>query len=212
MTLLQDSHYSDICQMITDFADEVNVHKTVIENSVERRDSPNIMCVFYTHPHQKDYLVVVPEHDTFANALPKISEALHLFRARGCSAVLIAVATKIAVNDVVYDSVNFFVASVNSAFIYYLPYTIHDLDSNQTPHVQWHDELSYIGEMAVAEMDQNGIDFINTIHAHVHVERAPFEASEVLNYLSYHGFALQALNEHNVVSYIDMSSFEIPKV
>jgi hypothetical protein len=202
MPILTDSNYEPLSHLIADFADEVDVHKTVIERSFEQRETPCIMCIFYSSAAQKDYLVIVSQQDSFAETLPKLSEVLHLFAARKSHSVLLTVPSKIAVNDVVYDSINFFVAAYQMAYIYYLPYTRTDTN------VIWHDDLSYIGELVLAELDQNGVDFVNILHAHVNIDAAPFEASEVLNYLSYHGFAIQSLNEHNVASYIDMSTFE----
>lgn len=202
MSLTTDSRYENICHLIEDFEDEVNIHKSIVETAVLGKETPCPMLVFYHNAIQKDYLIVVHNSDNFNDTLPKLSEALHLYQARNCHSVLVMLVSKIALDDVVYDSVNFFVASENLAYVYYLPFTVEDNS------VTWHDDRSFVDELATAEMDQNGLDFLHVLHAHVHMEDAPFEASEVLTYLSYNGFAIQSLNPHNSVSYIDMSTFD----
>jgi hypothetical protein len=206
MSLLDDSHYENLSTLVEDFDSEVNVHKIVVESSFATHEHPCPMLVFYDTARQKDYLVVVHGTNSFEEVLPKISEALHLYSARSSHSVIVSVVSKIALNDVIYDSLNFFLASSDMGYVYYLPFT----QEGET--ITWHDDLSFIDELATAQMDQNGSDFMHLLHAHVHTDFSPFDAPTVLNYLSYHGFAIQSLNPHNVVSYIDMSNFDYQTV
>lgn len=208
MSILNDTHYPSITELIANFAEEVDVQKPVFERMVTDSETLCTMCVFYTSSIQKDYLVVIPQSNSFDESLPKLSEALHLFSARNCHSVLVTIPSKVALDNVVYSSINFFIAATHAAYVYYLPYTVtQDPDTGHSV-IIWHDNISFAEQLSTADIDQSGIDFVNLLHAHVNVEAAPFDASEVLNYLSYHGFAIQGLNEHSVVPYIDMSVFE----
>lgn len=206
MSLSDSQHYENVVALIEDFAAEVDIHKDIFQRTLAEQEPHCSVCVFYASPDQKDYLIVIPSQSNFSELLPKISEALHFYSARKSHVVLITVISKIAVDDIIYDSINFFVASPYSAYVYYLPYTVEDNVA------VWHDNIAFIDVLATAEMDQNGADFVNLVHAHVHVDGAAFEPAEILNYLSYQGFAIQSLNPANVVSYIDMSTFEYPHV
>lgn len=200
MLFEQDPHKDDILEIISDFDDELSIHKTLVEKSFERSESYSPMMIFYTDPSIKSMLVV-PDNQSFTDLLPKISEVMHLYSAIGSSSVLVTIASKIAIDDVNYDSVNFFIAARHAAYIYYMPYTV---ENNK---IIWHDEIGFAQELLSTDFDTNGQDLINIIRAHVHVENPAFNASEVLNYLSYQGYAIQFIDPNNTVPYIDMSPY-----
>lgn len=201
MALTEDPHYDSISMLIQNIADEVDIHKSVLEKMVLNGEPYAPMCIFYNDASTKHYLVV-PKFDGDLKALmPKLSAAMHLYTALDSYSALITIASKIGIDDVIYDSINFFIVSKQMAFAYYLPYT------QVNGEITWHEDLSYVIELASAEMDQAGMDFVHMVHAHVHTENAPFDSSEILNYLSYHGFAIQSLNPSKIVPYIDISSF-----
>lgn len=201
MPLTNDAHYDHLKFLIEDISDEVDIHKSLLEKVRINNDHYSPMCIFYSDASSKHYLAV-PQFDGDIKALmPKLSAAMHLFSALNSHSALITIASKIGIDDVIYDSINFFVVSKEMAFVYYLPYTEVNGQFN------WHEDLSYVVELSSAEMDQAGIDFVHMIHAHVQVDAPPFEASEIFNYLSYNGFAVQCLNPSKVVPYIDMSSY-----
>lgn len=196
----QDPHKNDILEIVSDFQDELSIHKTLVEKAFDRSEKYSPMLIFYTDPSTKN-IVVVPDTEVFVDLLPKISETMHLFNALESSAVIVSIASKIAIDDVTYDSINFFIAARHVAYIYYMPYTV---DNNK---ITWYDEVCFAQELLSTDFDTNGQDLINIIRGHVHVEKSPFSASEVLNYLSYRGYAIQFMDPNNTVPYIDMSPY-----
>lgn len=196
--------FTTIAEVVTNFDHEVDIHKTVLEASIKNGTPYCPMCIFYTSPDRKDYLITFNDFESNEAMLPKLSEALHFYSARDCSAVVISIVSRLNLDDVMYDSLNFFIAARHAAYIYYLPF------SHNEGVVTWHTESSLITELAHAEMDATGSSFVNLLHAHINVDTSVFDAAEVLNYLSYHNFAIQPLDENNIVSYIDLSSFALP--
>lgn len=200
MLFEQDPHKDDILEIVADFQDELSVHKVLVEKSFDRSEKYSPMLIFYTDPVVKN-TVVVPHHDNFNDLLPRVSEIMHLFSALDCSSVIVSIASKIAIDDVDYDSVNFFIAARHAAYIYYMPYRVEDNS------IKWYDEVCFAQELLSTDFDINGQDLINIIRAHVHLEKPAFSASEVLNYLSYQGYAIQFMDPNNTVPYIDMSPY-----
>jgi hypothetical protein len=206
MTLVNDSHYNEITALISDFADEIQIHTKIIDRMIESNDPFSPMCVFFSTPTTKEYLIVPPPQENFAETLSKISAAMHLYCPLQAYSVLVVLRSKMMLNDEVYESLNFFVCSELCGFVYYLPFTIDTTAPSKS--IVWHEELAFIDVLTDAELDDNGRDFVSVLHSHIQVRNSAFTAADILCYLSRQGFAIQALNPNAIIPYIDMSTFE----
>lgn len=201
MLFEEDPNKDNILSIISDFATELSIHKSVAEQAVARSDTYNAMVILYSNSNTK-HLLVLPTAKSFVDILPQVSEILHLYSALQSYAALIVLPSKASVDGEIYESINFFIAARHAAFIYYAPYKI----ENNT--CVWNENSFFSEELLESNLDANGKDLANVIRAHIQLDKSPFTASEVLNYLSYHEYPIQFLDENNVITYIDMSSYD----
>lgn len=202
---LQSEDFAAILENIPDFYNEVNILKSVCQNSFKNNEPFVPMYIFYNSSREKSYLIIPPydegaeEQDPY---LEKHSTICHAFSSLAAKTLLILECGNIKINDEQYSALKFFVVTPYVAFIYILPF---ELDEDRD--VSWLHSEELIQEVMKVDSIDKTKDFVNIVNAHVTVDKPVFNTSELFSYMTYNEYIITPLDE-DPVSYFDMGTQE----
>lgn len=190
--------YDTLKPLFSDIQKEVSILKSLVEQQLSNDMKYHPMVAFISHSDNRMMAVTVPNVGTFEENSYALSEIMHLFPAFSAKTAIITMTAKIDINDHLYDLLNVFILSDDSAYILTLPYT-HTQNNTFT----WHDDISNLTNLADMDGEHEGADFISMLFVFTHMPGPVFTSSEILSYLSYKGYAIQDFQ--NKFSYFEMS-------
>jgi hypothetical protein len=179
-----------IKKVIADIEEEIPIIRTTVENVILKGDIPSPMLVFYNSTSERG-LVVAPssDEDTFLSRMRSVADTLHLYRSMEAAAVTVTFASKIELDNTLYELLNIFVMNDDYAFSIRLPFII-----NEDQSVNWFTQLDEATPVDEIELDDTGRDMVSMFYHYTHADKIGFSPSDILSYLACKGAAIEQIN------------------